>query len=61
MLQHACVFINPVGYEKLCTFLHVIGGNYDVHGNVLHSFTCCSRMGQNTPHTTQVWNLKSAS
>jgi len=58
---NACVFIILVGYEKLCTFLHVIGGSYNMHGIVLHSLTCYSHVGQNTPHTTQVWNLKSVS
>ena len=44
----ACVFIIPVGYEKLCTFFHVTGGSYNVHSNVLHSRTCYTDVGQNT-------------
>ena len=44
----ACVFITPVGYEKLCTFFNVTGGSYDVHSNVLHNLTCYRDVGQNT-------------
>jgi hypothetical protein len=50
----ACVFIIPIGYEKLCTFFHVTGGSYNVHCNVLHSLTCSSDVGQNTQHQSLV-------